>query len=110
MGAIGKVFVEALIIAYGPGNNGKSTFFNSISSVLGDYSWTINSDVLLQTRYRTIEPALAELSGKRFVMCGELEPGQKLSTAALKRLTSTDKISAEAKYQRQPNEIILRTQ
>ena len=105
MGAIGKVFVEALIIAYGPGNNGKSTFFNSISSVLGDYSWMINSDVLLQTRYRTIEPALAELSGKRFVMCGELEPGQKLSTAALKRLTSTDKISAEAKY-KQPNEII----
>ena len=34
-----------------------------------------------------------------------LEPGQKLSTAALKRLTSTDKISAEAKY-KQPNEII----
>ena len=51
MGAIGKVFVEALIIAYGPGNNGKSTFFNSIASVLGNYSWTINSDVLLQTRF-----------------------------------------------------------
>lgn len=105
MGAIGKVFVEALIIAYGPGNNGKSTFFNSIASVLGNYSWTINSDVLLQTRFGSKEPALAELPGRRFVLCNELEPGQKLSTVALKRLTSTDKISVEAKY-KQPIEIV----
>lgn len=35
LAAIGKVFVEALIIAYGDGRNGKSTFWNAISRVLG---------------------------------------------------------------------------
>ena len=38
LAAIGKVFVEALIIAYGDGRNGKSTFWNAISRVLGLYS------------------------------------------------------------------------
>ena len=32
--AIGKVCLEALIIAYGEGSNGKSTFWNSISRVM----------------------------------------------------------------------------
>ena len=31
MAAVGKVYVEALIIAYGEGRNGKSTFWNTIS-------------------------------------------------------------------------------
>ena len=35
---IGKVYVEALIIAYGEGRNGKSTFWNVIARVLGTYS------------------------------------------------------------------------
>jgi hypothetical protein len=30
LAAIGHVYVEALIIAYGDGHNGKSTFFNSM--------------------------------------------------------------------------------
>lgn len=38
LAAIGKVFVEALIIAYGDGRNGKFTFWNAISRVLGLYS------------------------------------------------------------------------
>ncbi len=39
LAAIGKVFIEALIIAYGEGRNGKSTFFNTVARVLGSYSW-----------------------------------------------------------------------
>lgn len=35
LSAIGKVYLEAIIIAYGGGCNGKSTFWNSISRVLG---------------------------------------------------------------------------
>ena len=38
LAAIGKVYVEALIISYGEGRNGKSTFWNVISRVLGNYS------------------------------------------------------------------------
>ena len=34
LAAVGKVYFEALIIAYGEGSNGKSTFWNTISKVL----------------------------------------------------------------------------
>lgn len=38
LAAIGKVYEEALIIAYGEGRNGKSTFWNTVSKVLGTYA------------------------------------------------------------------------
>uniref|UniRef100_UPI0023EF9C48 DNA primase n=1 Tax=Propionimicrobium lymphophilum TaxID=33012 RepID=UPI0023EF9C48 len=47
LAAIGKVLIEALIIAYGDGNNGKSTFWNTIARVLGSYAETISSEVLI---------------------------------------------------------------
>ena len=37
---VGKVYLEAMIIAYGDGRNGKSTFWNVIYKVLGSYSGT----------------------------------------------------------------------
>lgn len=46
LSAIGKVYVEALVIAYGEGSNGKSTFWNTIARVLGTYSGTISADAL----------------------------------------------------------------
>lgn len=42
--AIGKVYVEALIIAHGEGRNGKSIFWNVIARVLGTYSGNISAD------------------------------------------------------------------
>ena len=36
LAAIGRVYVEALVIAVGNGRNGKSTFFNVVARVLGD--------------------------------------------------------------------------
>ena len=33
MAAVGRVYMEALIIAYGEGSNGKSTFWNTIARV-----------------------------------------------------------------------------
>ena len=44
LASIGKVYVEALIISYGEGSNGKSTFWNTISRVLGTYSGGISAD------------------------------------------------------------------
>ena len=41
--AIGKVYVEALVIAYGDGRNGKSTYWNSLARVLGSYCGGISA-------------------------------------------------------------------
>ncbi|SHH58834.1 phage/plasmid primase, P4 family [Clostridium grantii] len=98
LAAIGKVYQEALVIAYGEGSNGKSTFWNTIARVLGTYSGTISSDALTVGCKRNVKPEMAELKGKRLVIAAELEEGVRLNTSMVKQLCSTDEISAEKKY------------
>ncbi len=95
---VGKVYVEALIIAFGEGSNGKSTFWNVIARVLGTYSGTISADVLTVGCKRNVKPELAEAKGKRMLIAAELEEGVRLNTSNVKQLCSTDKLSAEKKY------------
>lgn len=102
LAAVGKVYQEALIIAYGEGRNGKSTFWNTIARVLGNYSGTMSADTLTAGCRRNVMPEIAELKGKRLVIAAELEEGTRLSTSVLKKLCSTDMIHAEKKY-KQPH-------
>ncbi len=46
MASYDKVYVEALIIAHGYGRNGKSTFWNVISKVMGTYGNNLSADSL----------------------------------------------------------------
>ena len=98
LAAIGKVYVEALIISYGEGRNGKSTFWNVISRVPGNYSGSISADILTSQIRRNVKPELAEAKGKRLLIAAELEEGMRLNTSNIKQLCSTDEIAAEKKY------------
>ena len=95
--AIGKVYHEALIIAFGGGANGKSTVFNTIYEVLGNYAGKIPAEALT-TRAKNAKVDLAELLGKRFILASETEEGQRLSTSMLKQIASVDSITGEKKY------------
>ncbi len=98
LAAIGKVYEEALVIAYGEGRNGKSTFWNTVSRVLGTYSGAISADALTAGCRRNVKPEIAELKGKRLIIASELEEGMRLSTSILKQLCSTDQIRGEKKF------------
>lgn len=98
LSAIGKVYVEALVIAYGEGRNGKSTFWNAVSRVLGSYSGNISADMLTVGCRRNVKPELAEAKGKRLLIAAELEEGMRLNTSNVKQLCSIDEIYAEKKY------------
>jgi putative DNA primase/helicase len=98
LAAIGKVYIEALIISYGAGRNGKSTFWNTILHVLGSYSGRLSADTLTVGCRRNIKPELAEVFGKRLVIAAELEEGQRLNTSIIKQLCSTDDLFVEKKY------------
>lgn len=98
MVAVGKVFCENLIIAYGCGRNGKSTFFNLLSHVLGSYSGSISAEILTANCRKNKSPEYAELRGKRLAIAAELEDGMRLDTSIVKKLCSTDPICAEKKY------------
>ena len=98
LAAIGKVYVEALIIAYGDGRNGKSTFWNAISRVLGLYSGNISADTLTVGCRRNIKPEMAEVKGKRLLIAAEMQEGARLNDSTVKQLCSTDEVFAEKKY------------
>lgn len=98
LSAIGKVCVEGLIIAYGEGRNGKSTFWNTLSRVMGTYSGNMSADTLTVGCKRNVKPELAEAKGKRIIIAAKLEEGMRLNTSNVKQLCSTDEIYAEKKY------------
>jgi len=113
MALIGAVYHEGIVIAYGSGRNGKSTFFNALADVLGDYAGSIDVKVLTTDRQNK-GAALATLRGKRLVLASELEEHQRLSTSTLKQLASTDKLVIEEKFKapetvRQTHTIVLFT-
>lgn len=98
LAAIGKVFVEALIISYGEGGNGKSTFWNSIFRVLGLYSGKISADTLTVGCKRNVKPEMAEMNGRRLLIASESQEGARLNDGLVKQLCSTDEVFAEKKY------------
>ena len=97
MAAIGKVYEERLIIAVGNGGNGKSTFFNAIRDVLGDYACSIRSELFISNNDSGKKFEYGNLRGKRFAVAEELEESKQLDTAAVKHLCSTGDINAQFK-------------
>lgn len=95
---IGTVKVETMIIAYGTGSNGKSTFWNALARVMGSYAGKISADLMTTRRRTSSTYEIAEMRGRRLLIASELEEGQRLSTSMVKRLCSTDEILAEKKY------------
>ena len=98
LAAIGEVYQGAMVIAYGDGSNGKSTFWNTIATVMGGYAGLISADALTVGCRRNVKPELAEVKGMRLLIASELDEGQRLSTGIVKQLCSTDLIEGEKKY------------
>ena len=103
MSLIGAVYQEGIIIAHGGGRNGKSTYFNALGAVLGDYTGSIDIKVITTDRANK-GASLATLRGRRLVITGELEEHQRLSVATLKQLASTDRLVIEEKF-KQPEAV-----
>jgi P4 family phage/plasmid primase-like protien len=92
---------QVLYLLYGTGANGKSVFLNTLLWVLGDYAGNIPRDALLvqsqaQDARRT---AYVSLVGVRFAVLDELEDRSRLSSTALKDLTSNNPQAARALYE-----------
>lgn len=113
MALIGTVYHEGIVITYGGGRNGKSTFFNALALVLGDYAGSIDIKTLTTDKGNK-GASLATLRGKRLVIAGELEEHQRLSVATLKQVATTDRLTIEEKYKtpetiRQTHTLVLFT-
>jgi putative DNA primase/helicase len=95
----GSTQEQCLFILYGTGANGKSTFFNAVSALLGGYACHTPTETLLVNRSDGVRNDLARLQGARFVTAVEAEGGRRLAEAQVKQLTGGDKITARYLYQ-----------
>jgi putative DNA primase/helicase len=90
----GHVNEQVFFIAIGSGLNGKSTLYNTILKIMGDYGCTTHMSTLMVPKYgdeKTYD--LANLKGKRFVIAQEGEQNAKLAEAKIKAMTGGDVIS-----------------
>ncbi len=86
---------QILLILFGHGANGKSTLINAIlSTVGGDYTTAGAPDLLIEKRGNEHPCDVAELFGRRLVICSETEDGRRIAEGRVKQLTGGDVIAA----------------
>jgi putative DNA primase/helicase len=96
----GSVREEVMFVLYGTGNNGKSTFRETIHSLLGDYALAADAGLLIERKTPGgATPELARLKGRRLVSINETSENDHLNEARVKFITSQDKITARNLYQ-----------
>lgn len=88
---------------YGMGNNGKSTFLDTIADMLGDYAANTQPDTLMmQSKVGSLgggaNSDIARLKSSRFVTCEEPTEGVRLNEGLLKQLTGGSKVTARFLY------------
>ncbi len=95
---------QLFIFCYGEGNNGKSTFIDTIKDILGPYAAECEPDIFMQRKYgrdsKSPDEEVGNLYKKRFVASTELEGNETMSVSILKRATGGEEFTRNMKYQR----------
>ncbi len=98
--ATGATKEQCLVVHWGTGANGKSTFVEAINHVLGKYAQLVPSDVLLARSGQEAHPTeRAQLCGLRHALVSETASGKGWNENAVKQLTGDTKMTA--RYMRQ---------
>ena len=89
---------QCLFILIGDGANGKSTFVNVISKLLGDYSKAAASQTLVAKGSTSVGDDLVDLVGARLIPVSETEEGEGLAEAKIKQMTGGDVLKGRPLY------------
>ena len=96
----GSTSEEVLFVLYGIGNNGKSTWRETVHDLMGDYAMAADAGLLVERKTPGgASPELARLKGRRMVAINETAENDKLNEARVKFITSQDKITARNLYE-----------
>jgi putative DNA primase/helicase len=98
----GSTREEIIIFIYGPGGTGKTTFMETIATIMGDYATVAVIESLTQ-RKNTISDRhstdIAKLRGARLARAAETEEGRYWSAAKIKELSGGDTVTARLCHQ-----------
>lgn len=90
---------QVLFFLHGNGQNGKSVFIETIAHILGDYSASAPSTMLMKTHNESIPNDVARLRGCRMATLSELDIGDRFNEARIKLYTGSDTIPARFLHQ-----------
>lgn len=91
----GDTSEQQMGIAWGAlGSNGKSTLFELIQDLLGDYAENTPAETFMAKKHDGIPNDIARLRGARFVSASETREGRMLNAALVKQVTGQDRITA----------------
>lgn len=91
---------ECFFVLHGIGQNGKSTFVETLSALLGlDYAQQATPDLLMQKKQDRHATELAVLRGARMVASVETGQGKRLNEVLIKSMTGGDRIRANFMHQ-----------
>jgi len=102
-------------VFHGTGRNGKNTFLDTLTSMMGDYAGKAPETLLKLTQYDRHPTEIADLEGKRLIVASETKANMKLKTSLVKEVTGDRTIKARAMRQdfhefKQTAKIVLMTQ
>jgi putative DNA primase/helicase len=90
----GDVSEQAMWFLYGMGQNGKSTFLQTLLALFGDYGLQAVSELLMAKTHEQHPTERKDLFGRRFCATIETEQGKRMAEALMKQLTGGDPIRA----------------
>lgn len=85
---------EALLFVHGPGGSGKSTFINTLATIVGDYARSMETESLTAQRHARHSTEIARLTGVRLAYASETEAGKAWAENRIKQLTGGDTMVA----------------
>lgn len=85
---------HALFFGYGTGANGKGTFLNALTGIMGDYAAVATMETFTASQTDRHPTDLAMLRGARLVTAQETEEGRRWAESRIKALTGGDPITA----------------
>ncbi|MGH7156013.1 MAG: phage/plasmid primase, P4 family [Acetobacteraceae bacterium] len=85
---------HALFFGYGTGANGKGTFLNTMTAIMGDYATVATMETFIASPSERHPADLAMLRGARLVAAQETEEGRRWAETRIKAMTGGDPITA----------------
>lgn len=91
---------ECLFFCYGQGSNGKSTFLETLRSLLGEYARQTDFNTFLSNKYESgPRNDIARLRGARLVTASEADTDKGFDSRLIKMLTGSDTVTARKLYE-----------
>lgn len=96
----GSTEEQCAYFLYGIGNNGKSTFLDTIADLFGGYAANAQPETIMMKRFgdNGAGSDIARLKGARFVTSEEPTEGVRLNEGLLKQLTGGSKVTCRFLY------------